>query len=339
MKFSAPGEQLCVRIPLIKLCLLDEDEIYLKELLTVDDGFCYSLTATRKINEEYNFIEIWSNNETENIDMSIFFTSEKNSYGITRSVWKDGKVFSPVFTEKENAQYVDLSVEEHINLKCNDHSFYECAGSKIMKSDFGNCSIICMPVTLPNVKYPICQNYENWFDDDNCEECDCNMKIINDIIKDIETNDECPRSCSITQYSITNEYVKEYSGDTSAYIVYKFASPSLMVNVFEEYILFDAIGMIGSVGGTLGLFIGFSFSNVITVVIKYVQGILIKRCSSRLKNNSISINLALSSQKNLFTKNTDYIDHRFSKIEMKLANIQQEQDKLVISVMKLAKKF
>ena len=31
-----------------------------------------------------------------------------------------------------------------------------------------------------------------------------------------------------------------------------------MSKVYEEYLIFDAIGMIGSVGGTLGMFIGFS---------------------------------------------------------------------------------
>ena len=43
--------------------------------------------------------------------------------------------------------------------------------------------------------------------------------------------------------------------------------------VNEEYLIYDTINMIGSLGGTLGLFIGFSFSNVLDVMI-----ISIKRC-------------------------------------------------------------
>ena len=37
-----------------------------------------------------------------------------------------------------------------------------------------------------------------------------------------------------------------------------------MSKVYEEYLIFDAIGMIGSVGGTLGMFIGFSMIGVIS---------------------------------------------------------------------------
>ena len=41
--------------------------------------------------------------------------------------------------------------------------------------------------------------------------------------------------------------------------------------VFEEYLIFDIIGMIGSVGGTLGMCIGFSFTNVITIFFKFIE--------------------------------------------------------------------
>ena len=43
------------------------------------------------------------------------------------------------------------------------------------------------------------------------------------------------------------------------------------VIVKEEYIIYDIIGMIGAVGGTLGLFIGFSIYNV---VLSFFQNML-----------------------------------------------------------------
>ena len=36
--------------------------------------------------------------------------------------------------------------------------------------------------------------------------------------------------------------------------------------VYKEYLIFDMVGMIGSVGGTLGMFIGFSFSGIISTI-------------------------------------------------------------------------
>ena len=41
--------------------------------------------------------------------------------------------------------------------------------------------------------------------------------------------------------------------------------------VFEEYLIHDLISMIGSVGGTFGLFIGFSFNNVVSNIIYQIK--------------------------------------------------------------------
>ena len=37
-----------------------------------------------------------------------------------------------------------------------------------------------------------------------------------------------------------------------------FLAASEKINVFEETLIFDIIGLIGSLGGSLGLFVGFS---------------------------------------------------------------------------------
>ena len=50
----------------------------------------------------------------------------------------------------------------------------------------------------------------------------------------------------------------------------QFARPFRMTS-FEEYLLYDFGGMIGSIGGTLGLFIGFSFYDVILKIINYLK--------------------------------------------------------------------
>ena len=46
------------------------------------------------------------------------------------------------------------------------------------------------------------------------------------------------------------------------------------MKTFHEYLIYDTIGMIGSVGGTLGMCIGFSFSNVLTNIINMIQKFL-----------------------------------------------------------------
>ena len=50
-----------------------------------------------------------------------------------------------------------------------------------------------------------------------------------------------------------------------------FSISMLFLRVYEEYIICDLINLIGSVGGTLGLFIGFSFNNILAWLIENIQ--------------------------------------------------------------------
>ena len=51
--------------------------------------------------------------------------------------------------------------------------------------------------------------------------------------------------------------------------------------VYEEYLIYDTINMIGSLGGTLGIFIGFSFSNVLNVILSFIKSCFIAICNSK----------------------------------------------------------
>ncbi len=45
---------------------------------------------------------------------------------------------------------------------------------------------------------------------------------------------------------------------------------SYRVSVFEEYLLFDTVAFIGNVGGSLGLFIGFSFYDFASKIVEFL---------------------------------------------------------------------
>ena len=55
-----------------------------------------------------------------------------------------------------------------------------------------------------------------------------------------------------------------------ASIVNKLDLP-LKSKVYEEYLITDGITLVGSVGGTLGLFIGFSISNFVYSIMNFFQ--------------------------------------------------------------------
>ena len=77
----------------------------------------------------------------------------------------------------------------------------------------------------------------------------------------------CQRPCTIVEYQGT---IKKYlgwgnfnEGNTMISILF----PTKEVRLQEEYLIYGIVDLIGIVGGNLGLFIGFSFYDVIKCVL------------------------------------------------------------------------
>ena len=164
---------------------------------------------------------------------------------------------------------IDLKAEKFIFLKtkrqCRDASFYEYYN---LESNFANCSRKCTPFYFSSL--------ESYGDYNNslCKtetEFKCAFDEAAAILLDF-----AEKPCSILYYSgkVTHMYddMDIYDFQLSNFITfkYKFAYPKLM-KVNEEYLIYDTIGMISSIGGTLGMFIGFSFNNTITLIINYLR--------------------------------------------------------------------
>ena len=91
--------------------------------------------------------------------------------------------------------------------------------------------------------------------------------------------DECSKACSTLQYRGENK-VKGHGSSNNSRIIdlgYWFNNEN-EVKVFQEYLLYEITAVIGSIGGTLGLFIGFSFLDLSTRLINV------------LKDNFINVN-------------------------------------------------
>ena len=87
-----------------------------------------------------------------------------------------------------------------------------------------------------------------------------------------------PKTCKILQYSGEVEWDVSGDDDNSRRILYffwSFAPPKTTI-LYEEYLIYDTIGLIGSVGGTLGMFIGFSFSNALETLLNNMYSLKTK---------------------------------------------------------------
>ena len=128
----------------------------------------------------------------------------------------------------------------------------------------------------------------------------------------------CKRSCSNLEYFGEFEAIVPYKSEKENWNFYQmhyYIDKEIEMKVYEEYIIIDAMGMIGSVGGTLGLFIGFSFSNVINLLIGYLRVVLNKICwkKSEIMDQKIS-KIEIGNQ----TKDAQY-KHKIKRIRIQKA--------------------
>ena len=98
----------------------------------------------------------------------------------------------------------------------------------------------------------------------------------------------CPKSCSAIEYKgyvdfrAENGYVYKAKPNESYFsLTIQYKIPATVTH-HEEYLVMDFYGMVGVVGGTLGLFVGFSFFDAINFVMTFFQKVyeqIIKRNS------------------------------------------------------------
>ena len=167
-----------------------------------------------------------------------------------------------------------IGVTDYKNLAatCSDESYYECLAKRfhrtLGKSDIdtetfngSQCSFhkVCSPFTLPFAeKVPLCQNETIR----NCYE----MRIVG-----LEANMDkyCKKSCNTKEFKTEVRDVKYRLQQTDQFgFRYQFGVPQATKDhmskkpfkmIKEEYLILNEISLIGNVGGTLGMFVGFSF--------------------------------------------------------------------------------
>ena len=260
----------------------------LSKLLTTYNGYCYKLTST--LNKDMDKKSTWHvihlefENETASKLPTIqaYFTSENNSYGILTTHWLDGEAllfqidpYLHKFVEfgLREEQYVYLPEK----LKCRKDPFSNCYFKMLQNANFSSCPSKCMPHSI--------NSYQN-----NSKLCSIGseeMKCAQNIAYELRKSGKCEcRACSITQYSGKLTYEEKQIQETTqtATFFYYFLPPETKI-IHEEYIIYDFVGMFGTFGGTLGLFLGFSFANCVSTLMKYLRHLiesLPKNCKDKV---------------------------------------------------------
>ena len=259
--------------------------ITLSKMSTTHYGTCY-LIVSKIIGKDPGPIEVIKISvpskpyKKKLPQLLIYFTSEMNSYGITRAFWKDGEVLS--FYMNQNQRYMALGLKEeryhYLRDKspCRDESYSHCIGSQLVKADFQECPMKCLAHSVPKTvdveeKIPICKARSiAW---------KCSHKYGLNLIRKLRENATClERACKTTHYD--GKIVFQESHPQSPLVhpdsrsfSYTFLHTSVAIH--EEYLIYDFVGMLGSIGGTLGMCIGFSFVSLSSVLLFYLQMLIV----------------------------------------------------------------
>ena len=113
-----------------------------------------------------------------------------------------------------------------------------------------------------SAQLPICDNLE----DEICNGGPLAWKKL------IATFRSCPRPCKIISYihSKVEIYQSDYV-DNNPNKVHLALTPNKIKRIETEILVYDVTDMIGALGGSLGLFLGFSFLGLLSDLIDFLQ--------------------------------------------------------------------
>ena len=217
--------------------------------------------------------------------MELYLTSEYNIQYLSK--YFDGE---PLVYKIAPKTYLEAEIQEKQirylqNGNCRSTSFFKYLAIYMIESDMEQCAKKCIPyASKTGIKeiddlignIPKCQTEVD---------LNCSKQWVSNVVKNAKKPCKKIEFTGRSHISVTSEnHVIKFA--------YSFSLPRTTI-VFDEYLILDTIAMIGSIGGTLGLFVGFSFSNVSSYVINVMKTLITK---NRTTSIQISKDLNLTNE-------------------------------------------
>ena len=202
--------------------------------------------------------------ETTAHEARLYVTSEDNAYGAVLEKWFDGKV-EPYILKNQTLHFLAIELNEihRLSPPCEKQSFYHCITEKLA-ADKTCPDPSCLPFTLTSAGVV----------NDNYQQCNSTtsrlcQKIFWTLYQD---EDICKGAkCFVSEYAATDYYApKKIEGHNGfLFKIRQIGTPKsssgkrVRVRPYKtvntEFYILDTYQLIGQIGGTLGLMIGFSF--------------------------------------------------------------------------------
>ena len=158
----------------------------------------------------------------------------------------------------ENTEYIQ---------DCSEMSFFNCWATKIAMSEEFKCPKKCVPFTLQLMMDTIDHNIPRCGTDAEYY-CMIGTEGLRTVFKLKST---CQKQCNYKGSKLVVQKTDEsysYQLGSMQITVQMYVLPQILYN--KEYLIYDTIGMIGSIGGSLGLFLGFSLFGTICMIMDFI---------------------------------------------------------------------
>ena len=206
------------------------------------------------------------------LTMQLYVTSERNSYGAIFEKWHDGHV--EPYTLKKSYSHFPLVSEvketHYLSHLCLDQSYFLCLASELANNsscpDDG-----CISFTLPTqTKFEDKETCNFTYDFLDPTTRTCKTEVMMSLnTKENVCKGDTKKSCVVQEY-LVEDFVSEFPTRNGHFnVIFRVDSPKsphggLRMSlphktVYTEHYLLDEFQLIGTIGGTLGLMIGFSF--------------------------------------------------------------------------------
>ena len=252
-------------------------------LLTVEElmnpllGLCYAIIPDKenfKLAIE-NFAVLIPNFGPNLKEATVFFTSEEDRYGL---LFTDLGRLTPFKISLIPGTAVGVNLKKHVWKKLptkgdckqytKDESFMKCMLKKQVECyQLENQACQCIPENNHKTQFELFQ-IPSWSACTNDTEYKCGYEKMLSCYYSKMVTEACPRSCEVEKYHGQKIYLNQYPAGLNKMIM-KMKYSTMNVKVYEEYEVQDIYTFIGTVGGSLGLFIGFSYTGFVGQLIDY----------------------------------------------------------------------
>ena len=255
--------------------------INVTEIYSILNGMCYIIQSNLYIATQYSYILsviLGNDNMTQKPNqMHLIATSDDDALWTAQGFEGDAlRLTVPDIEFNNNTIKIDL--EESIKTKllnCNkndNESYQKCLASGIYYMiKASNCPDKCTPMAIKSLHDKYFGEGENLCNSLGNEAC-----LIRDMMKLTGNISLCDSEiqCHIKTYYGSGQILKQPptklyldDGDRADLLL---MATSRTRQVMKEYRIYDTAGMVGTVGGSLGLFLGFSFYGALSDILEFL---------------------------------------------------------------------